>query len=250
MSKYSCSFCNYTSIKRENITKHINRKNRCDPVNEPHIVVTHIELICECEKIFITKASFKKHQTVCKIANLKKDLEIANQKIKEMEETNQKAKESIVNNNNININIDNSIKIAINGYNDTDLSKITDKQYLHALNRMCLMIPAFIKDVHFNPNIAENKNIYISNMRNGYVMVYNSETKNWDARPKDEMINKLITDREYDIQEWLDCDKYPKAKQKFNEYLEKKEADNVQKMIKDEIELILYNNRNMVAKTK
>lgn len=77
-------------------------------------------------------------------------------------------------------------------------------------------------------------------------MVYNSETKQWDARPKDEMINRIIDDREYDIQVWLECEKYPKAMAKFNEYLQKKDTDDIQRMIKEEVELALYNNRNLV----
>ncbi len=243
MSEYGCSICKYTSINKDHVLRHISKKNNCG--DNPQLVVIPVEIVCEfCDKQFSTKKILNnhiKHNCKNKIGELEKELELAKQKIKELENK----QPSINNVMNGNINITNNI-IVLNGYDDTDVSKLNDRHFLKAINKMCLSVPTMIKDVHFNPNMPENQNIYISNMRNGYVMVFNKETKNWDARPKEEMIDKLINDREYDIQEWLGCEKYPKAMQKFNEYIEKKEEDGVQKMIKEEVELVLYNNRNMI----
>lgn len=214
MSEYSCSICNHKSLIKQNLVRHINRKTKCGK-GIPSIVEIPIEIKCEyCDKSFSCDFSMKRHlKTSCK----NKDSEIIQGLKKELEET--------------------KFKLAV---------AVAKSEVPQTINQT-INNTIIIKDVHFNPDIPENQNIYISNMRNGYVMVYNSDTKNWDARPKDEMINKLIDDREYDIQEWLgESDKYPKAMQKFNEYVEKKEEDGVQKMIKEEVELVLYNNRNMI----
>lgn len=241
MSKYSCSVCDYTNMYKMNVQRHINRKNKCG--DDLHIIEIPTEIKCEyCEKMFSNLSSLNKHLKTCK----NKDSEIIEGLKKELELTKFKLAVSEASKTPQTININNTF-IVLNGYNDTNVSKLTDRHFLKAINKMCLSVPTMIRDVHFNPNMPENQNIYISNMRNGYVMVYNNETKNWDARPRGEMIDKLINDREYDIQEWLgEGEKYPKAMQKFNEYIEKKEEDGVQKMIKEEIELVLYNNRNMI----
>ncbi len=248
MSEFSCSICNYTSKIKRNVERHLTKKTKCGE-GIGTIIESSIEIKCEfCNKQYSSIISHMYHiKNTCsmKDVKIKEKLELANQKIKELEIENKILKENpktVINNNSINNTI-----ILVNGYNDTSLEKLSDKHYLRALNKMILSVPTFIKDVHFNPNMPENQNIYISNMRNGYVMVYNSDTKNWDARPKGEMIDRLINDREYDIQEWLgEGEKYPKAMQKFNEYIEKKEEDGVQKTIKEEVELVLYNNRNLV----
>jgi hypothetical protein len=249
MSKYCCSECNYSSNRKDFVLKHINRKIKCIKGTNPIVIEIPVEIVCEfCKKEFSTVFSLERHsKNSCKEKNL--HIEKLLNKNKELEQKlalAEKKLQTVVTNQTFNITNNNTI-IVLNGYNDTDISRLKDKHFLKAINKMLLSVPTMIKDVHFNPDIPENQNIYISNMRNGFVMVYNAETKNWDARPKGEMIDKLINDREYDIQEWLgEGDKYPKAMQKFNEYLEKKEEDGAQKMIKDEIELLLYNNRNMI----
>ena len=67
-------------------------------------------------------------------------------------------------------NIQNNIKLV--AYKDTDLSHLTDKDYLQCLNRSNMVIPNLIKRIHFNPKKPENQNIYISNIKNKYVMIY------------------------------------------------------------------------------
>ena len=41
-----------------------------------------------------------------------------------------------------------------------------------------------LSDIHFNPDKPENHNIYISNLKNGYVMMYDGnkwDTKNYNC---------------------------------------------------------------------
>ena len=78
-------------------------------------------------------------------------------------------------------------------------------------------------------------------------MVYDGDK--WDTLNREEIIEDMINDRECLIQDrvedWLENGKnYPIIMKKFERYLEKKEKDAVLNKIKEEIKLMLFNNRN------
>jgi hypothetical protein len=127
---------------------------------------------------------------------------------------------------------------------------------------MC--IPNLIKRIHFDPKKPENHNIYkhsfsycglmppctcISNIKNKYIMIYDGNQ--WNLNDQGEAINDIIDTNEFvleqKLEEWIENGKdYPEIMKKFNRYLEKKEKDEVINKIKDEIKLLLYNNRKVV----
>ena len=150
---------------------------------------------------------------------------------------------------NIQQNINQNIKIL--AYDNTDLSHLKNKDYLKCLKRSNFCIPHLIEKIHFNPEKPENHNIYISNLKNNYVMIYNGEK--WMINDRDESIQNLIDDKEsiieQKLEEWIENGKnYPDIMKKFNRYLEKKENDKVLNKIKNEIKLMLFNNRDIVSK--
>jgi hypothetical protein len=100
-----------------------------------------------------------------------------------------------------------------------------------------------IEKVHFNPEKPENMNIYISNLKDKYLMVY--EDDNWNIKNKKEL-DYLYEKNEMLLEQWLDEEqhKYPQLKEKFERYLENKENDETLNMIKDEIKMMMYNKRN------
>ena len=84
-------------------------------------------------------------------------------------------------------------------------------------------------------------------------MVYDGEK--WCSKPQDQVIDDLINDQEYAIEEWLgEGEKFPKEMDKFNKYLEKKETEApdsgimIKDAIREEVKLLLYNNRGIVKK--
>ena len=144
-------------------------------------------------------------------------------------------------------NIQNNIKIL--AYKNTDLSHLTDKDYMYCLNRSNFCVPHLIKKIHFNSKKPENHNIYISNIKNKYIMVYDG--KKWNLRDRDETVDDLIDKNEFvleqKLEEWIENGKeYPIIMKKFNRYLEKKEKNDVINKIKQEIKLILFNNRKIL----
>ena len=111
---------------------------------------------------------------------------------------------------------------------------------------MC--IPHLIKRIHFNPKKPENHNVYISNIKNKYIMIYDGNK--WNLQNQDETIDDIMDTNEFvfeqKLEEWIENGKdYPDIMRKFNRYLEKKEKDNIINKVKDEIKLILFNNRTI-----
>ena len=135
-------------------------------------------------------------------------------------------------------------------HHDTSIEHLTNRDYMECINRVINCIPQLIEKVHFDPKIPQNHNIYISNIKNGYVMVYNGSK--WMLTDRNRAITDLIDDGERMV-----CDKlgewegngrkiHPIAMEKFNRYLDKKEDDQILNDIKNSIKLILFNNRDMV----
>ena len=144
-------------------------------------------------------------------------------------------------------NVSNNIKLL--GYRNTDISHLSDKDFISCISHSNFCIPHLIKKIHFDPDKPENHNIYISNIKNNYAMIYDGDK--WNLTNKDDLINEILEEKEIIIEEkleeWLEKGKqYPEIMKKFTRYLEKKENDVVLDKIKDEVKLVLFNNRSLV----
>ena len=234
-----------------------------------------------CTKIFSSYKNLWRHQKICKdrikteeandsmnelviilnkqIEDQKKEIESQKEEFKkelekkelELEKRNNQIDELIkkagIHNNNITTNIQNNIKLL--AYQDTDISKITDNDIISCINHNNMCVPQLIKMIHFDPKKPENHNIYISNLKNGYIMLYDG--KKWNTFNRDEMINNMIDEKqtiiEEKIEDWITKGKeYPELMKKFERYLNKKENNEVLDKIKSEIKLMLYNSRNLL----
>jgi len=240
--EFGCSGCEYTSSKKENVVRHINRRNACGK-GLREIIGIPIEIKCQyCHKNFSSYVSLKGHEkNNCAEKDKQKDEKIRKleEKIKELE----KKSSTTINNNTFNI--------YINNYEDTNLDKLTDKIYnkiIREANEVYQIIPRMIKEIHFNPNTPENHNICLSNRNknNKHLQIYRNNQ--WEIEKKDTEIDNLINDKETNLSDWIGekGEDYPEALEKFNEYLEQKYDEDVSKLVKEEVELVLYNNRHMV----
>jgi len=138
-------------------------------------------------------------------------------------------------------NIQNNIRLL--SYKDTDISHLTEKDYISSLKKVTFCVKHLIEKIHFNPNKPENMNIYISNMKDKYLMVY--EEGNWNIKNKAQELNDLYESKEMMLEEWLDDEqhKYPDLRDKFNKYLNNKENDAIMDSIKEEIKMMMYNKK-------
>lgn len=243
--------CEYSSKRKSCVVKHINRKNSCG-VGTKEVIEIPIDIKCEyCDKKFTTNQHLMRHQKdncLKKIQILEKKLNDANDKIKELEK-NQKIINNTTNNNTINNY--NTVNIIVNNYENTSLEKLTDKIYNSLINNAeepYNIIPKLIEEVHFNPDIPENHNVYISNINrnNKHIKVFRNGQ--WEIQNKDTEIDNLINDKDNIISDWIEekGDKYPKASQKYSDYLNQKYDSDIAKLVKEEVELLLYNKRHMV----
>ena len=175
-----------------------------------------------------------------------------------MEEENKKLKEKIkqlekssttINNNQTTNN--NTYIFIVNNYEDTNLEKITDKTYnkiIRDTDEVYQIIPRLIKEIHFNKDIPENHNIVLSNRNknNKHLQVYRNG--HWEIENKNSEIDNLINDKETNLSDWVaqKGEKYPEAFERFNEYLEQKYDDDTIKLVKNEVELVLYSKRHLI----
>ena len=155
------------------------------------------------------------------------------------------------NNNSYNTlnNSGNTTNIIINAYGKEDLSHITDNDYKTLFKKCNSLIPALIELIHFNENKPENKNVYISNIKSQYVNVYDG--KQWNLMNKHELFDDI-----YDNKCIIIIDKFDDMKEilnkttieLFSKFIDKHETKTMKKSMTDKIQLMLYNNRNLIQK--
>lgn len=212
---------------------------------------------CEyCNKKFTRKDSLTKHLNGrCKLRDNEKEemgkmVDLLNKQLEDQKyQINELIKKSGTTNITLNQqnNVSNNIKLL--GYRNTDISHLSDKDFISCISHSNFCIPHLIKKIHFDPDKPENHNIYISNIKNNYAMIYDGDK--WNLTNKDDLINEILEEKEIIIEEkleeWLEKGKqYPEIMKKFTRYLEKKENDVVLDKIKDEVKLVLFNNRSLV----
>ena len=274
MPNYSCELCGFNTNIKSHYLKHlktnkhlrmslISNKSYINNTHKSNKTPTQSYIYCKyCNRPFKSKNSMYRHRKhYCKINKQMEDNKIIEILNKQIEEKNKIIKEigatnniTQVNNNQVNhnqinnnnqVNINNNINnIYLLGYKETDISHLTNKQYKQILNRRNNCIQEAIKVIHFDKNKPENMNIYISNMKNGCVAVYNGNT--WELKDKELAIEELMDSKEILLEEWLEDeqDKYPELKEKFDYYLNSKEDNQLLNQMKREIELYLYNNKH------
>ncbi len=289
--QFECSKCHKTYTTKWSLTRHTRQfcKVKMESLdNSDHIVITksgNVEtsdkkvitipeknnkdnhFICDyCSKSFTNKTNKYRHiRKYCKEKIRHDEREkiyqslIAKVNTMENEITNLKNENTqlkIINNNNtinntINNNNNNTYNIQLVAYGQEQLDHLTDRHYKYIINKGFKSIQELVKFVHFNKNKPENHNVYISNMRDCYVMIYNG--KKWLLQDRDETINDI-----YDIKKSILVDKFDEfvddlpeyAIKKFNRFINDEQDDNVSNNVKREIKTILYNNKNIPENTK
>ena len=206
--------------------------------------------VCKyCNTTFHNKSNLKRHiKKGCKNyyeEEMNRKLKEKNDKIEKLKEEVDKLKKSQHITNNINV-------IA---YNKTpDVSHLSNKDYLKIMNRGFSSVPKLIEAIHYNPDKPENQNIYIPNIKNNYAMVWNGDK--WDLSHRDEIIEDMYDDKSNFLIEKLEefgdkvNTKYPNVVKKFKRFMAGKDDDFIKNKIKEDIKLLLYNNKSMVNKKK
>jgi hypothetical protein len=247
-----CLFCTKTFLNKTNMLRHIN--NSCDKknqrVNEKNI------LIEEKNKLLGEKNNIIEEQKkqVTERTKQAKEQERDNE-IKILKEMMMKLleKQPIQNNitNNNTINQTNNV-IMINSFGKEDLSHISLQDYKHYLNTYFNGFIKFIEKVHFDESVPENHNICITNLKSKDIKVYDGDK--WIAKSKTDVIDKflrkklnILIDKCEELEETEDISE--QIIDNFNEFQENYREDDAKKNTKDDVILMIYNNKDKV-KTK
>jgi hypothetical protein len=258
MNVYTCNYCYFNTTLAYNYKRHL-ETTRHKKNEENHIQKIQEILSCTyCGKEYKHKSSLSKHikyncikskdedfKELARLLNLQqqKHREME-QQIKRLEEENKNIQiQKLTNKLQINggIHIQNNIQLL--AYKDTDTSHLTHKDYETCIKKVNFCVLKLIEKIHFNPEKPENMNIYISNLKDKYIMVY--EDGNWNIKNKTEL-DTLYKEKEMMLEEWLEEKNFPELKEKFIRYLNNKDKDETLNMIKDEIKLLMYNKKNLI----
>ncbi len=279
---YECPRCKYKCDTSTIFKRHLSKKNICSPIlrdiniEDIDIEKCKINILlysCEnCSELFTIKSNLTKHKHKCK--NIPKDVDTNSfeylknivdklnkqleEKDKQIEENRNEIKEK---NNQINELIKKSGNTITNNninfilsYNNSSMAHISDNDMYACLRSCVLSIPNLVQKIHFDPNVPKNHNVYINNIKTDYVMVYNG--KLWELKDRNEIIIDMIYKYEFKLEDWCSSEEiqkaYPNALKHLQEYMKKrdKNEEEIMKNMKNEVKLILYNNKNMILETK
>ena len=233
-----------------------------DFFNDDDTISEMSESICDktfsckyCCRGFTTKQAMYRHiKYTCrynKDEDLKEYVRLLNEQLKEQKQINknlQKQMDKLSNKLQINVitnnqQINNNIKLL--NYKETDTSHLTIKDYVQAIKQINYSIPTIVEKVHYNPEKPENMNIYISSMKDKYVMIFQDGT--WQLKDRNSEIENILDEKYFMLREWLDGNNQYENLKKYIEKMDSNmENQTISTMIKDQIKMKLYNNRNLV----
>jgi len=278
METFTCNKCLKTFTTKSNYTRHTKRKIPC--TEEDKIKYIENKNRCNyCLKVFASQQSLKRHlDGKCKakekdtrekeelmtklikekneqakqMSLMMKDMEEMKQKIIKLEQQNGKriTVKGNINTQNIGTqNIQNNFKII--AYGKEDLSYIMEKDFKQILNKGFKSVPNLVEFIHFNKNKPENHNVYISNMRDNYVLIYDGEK--WQLKERDDVLQEMIENKTDILSEKFDelinqLDE--STTKKFRRFLDEKDEDKIVSQIKKDLKMLLYNNKKIPEKTR
>lgn len=223
MVKYECYNCGYKSINKSHIKRHLNKKVICDKIREnidltldkckecilkgmsydDYCVLNNIkteENYCiYCKKNYRHSSSLKRHEKNCNdniiisidnktTTNEFIDIlktQINNQTIQIETLNNQLQELTKILGNKTNC----KEIVIVNGFENTNMSFFTYEEIHKCLSNMGESYIKMLEKIHFNENIPENNNIYLSNIRLDTLRVHNGSL--WTTTDKLETIIEI-----------------------------------------------------------
>jgi hypothetical protein len=272
---FQCIRCNFTTTHRPNFDRHLNtsKHKKNNPVIQEtpnnHPTANQKEYSCKyCGQEFVFKQSMYRHikyrcpknkdedmKELVRLMNLQleqthKQIETQNKQIETQNKKIQQLSDKLQMQGSFNGSFNNTVNINnfILPYRDTDISHLTDKDYISSIKQVNFRVKHLIEKVHFNPEKPENMNIYISNMKDKYMMIYDNK---WELKNKTEL-NTIYEDKDSMIDLWYENEKenHPELKKLVERYYKNIENKEELDFIKDEIKLMLYNKKDMIQEHK
>ena len=247
VNKYTCDQCGKVWIHKNDYRRHVNKKLPCGFTKNE---------ISEKIKEFMKKIDDLEKKNI----NLEKtNIELEKNNIK-LEKKNIELMSNILNKSNVINNMINNNQQTVDiivppiEFGKEDLSFINNDVVKNILNKGCKAIHELIQIVHFNPDKSEYHNIYLPNWRDkSNILVFDGFK--WNLKNKDEILNNLknkgieYIKKKYDEFD-INNNKDAKIIKKIKRFLDSYDDDKKNNILKNDLLLILYNNRDLIEKTR
>jgi len=275
-------YSTYKSLWRHDALKHkteLSSNNNSNVIQEcpPNVIQmddAKNEYKClKCKKIYKYRQGLWKHEQKCKetidktkdeeILEIKKVLEDKNKKELKMEKEMENLKTMLqkalkihpktlnkINNQLNNHGTINNITIIQLG--SENLSKVlNDKQKRFILDRQAMSLNHLVDLIHVSGKYKKFQNVYITNLQSTFAYRFDEKLNKFIAVNKNELLTDIVDSRMYDIQKFY-AEIYPELEPRKAEQIKKfidrmgNEEDELKDIKKEEIKLILYNNREKI----
>jgi len=243
-TKNKCIYCNNSFHNKSNLKRHI--LFTCD---QRKIFIQQKE---KYENVKLDKLNEKNNNKI-KITNIIKDKDDEIKKLKKEIKILEKNRKIINTQNTQNIgvvvnNINNQLNI--NPFGSEDLSHITNNDYKKYLSNLSPGLLKFIEDIHFSDKMPSNWNICIPKLESKYIAIF--EKNKWNIKDKNDIFKKILTKRVTSLDN--KCEEFQnnglideKIVDLYDEYINLiYEKDEEKKKIKDNLDLMIFNNRNKI----
>ena len=196
---FECVFCNKKFSRKDNLQRHkktckLIENNKIDKIDQLEKTINELKTQVS---LIIKEKGRVQHKTLQKINN-----QLNNQ----------------INNQN-NINNGNIINNTYVKFGDLEYQQVlNNKQIKHILNQQYKSLEESIKQIHFNEELPEYSNIFITNMKDDLAYIFNG--KQFISVRKNEMIHELIDIHTKEINLSLEKNKN-KLNEKYVSRLEK-----------------------------
>jgi hypothetical protein len=210
------------------------------------------EKICE-KSDNINKTKSKNEEKIEKIEKemleYKKEVEVLKNQLQKALKIHPKTLNKINNQLNNHGTINNITIIQLGSEN---LSKVlNDKQKRFILDRQAMSLNHLVDLIHVSGKYKKFQNVYITNLQSTFAYRFDEKLNKFIAVNKNELLTDIVDSRMYDIQKFYQ-EIYPELEPKKAAQIKKfidrmgNEEDELKDVKKEEIKLILYNNREKI----
>ena len=287
MSKeYQCKLCekNYSSLSSRSNHIKIYHKPGDKPSDKPgdkpgdkHMISTtqisnKNKYKCKyCDNVYEHFQSRWRHEQKCTIKEKNNEMikfnpdefMIIKKELSELKNQNIELKNTIKNlttNNTHNIN--NQLNQHFNAPINNNLiqlgrenlrDKLNDKEKLQILNRKASSINQLVEMINKDDKFTLYRNVYLTNLRSNTAYKFDNKKNKFVTVNRNELLDDILEERIYDIQNFYDDLQYTleeNVSSQIKKFLDRMNNEQEFKNTKkEEIKLILYNNREAIKKT-
>jgi hypothetical protein len=265
MATFLCKRCNYETVYKSSIVKHLQKKKSCDAIYED---IDRSKLLEEfkkeknkeeyiykctiCDTFFKYRSNLSRHEANCSKKQQDKD----NKHIKELESRIEKLeKKSLVATKNKTVNnTQNIININLRDFGNENHNHLS-KDLLHKwfANKQ---LSQLIENLHFDVKCPENNNVRLKSTKRELVEIY--QNGRWLVKDQDQILTELIQNgyrilrmhgykNKSDIMDEEELDEDDYSYKRIVKWLEKVYEDRkAQKSIKRDLIILLINNETMI----